>query len=135
MFEARLDSSWLAASVQDLVGLLRETLPAVLELELVRGVHGGPGVSIDAFAKSISWFRIMYGTRHAIDIRFIVRTPRKVQDNLVSLSLMHHAHYMALGGGWLAPQETTRRLVMMTAASSRRYLACGSWCCRSLRNR
>jgi mediator of RNA polymerase II transcription subunit 14 len=49
----------LAPSLSRLVGILRETLPVVTELEEIRRECGGVGV--DVFAKAAGWYRMLYG--------------------------------------------------------------------------
>ena len=57
----------LAASVHHMVGLLRDSLPVVLELdEILTGNEAGandraPREDFDVFAKGAGWFRILYG--------------------------------------------------------------------------
>jgi hypothetical protein len=51
----------LAPSLHRLVGLLRDTLPIVAELEDMRVQAERDGCSLDTFAKSAGWYRVLYG--------------------------------------------------------------------------
>ena len=51
----------IASSLNRLVGLLRETLPIVLELQVIREDASQVGEIVDTFAKSAGWFRVLYG--------------------------------------------------------------------------
>jgi mediator of RNA polymerase II transcription subunit 14 len=51
----------LAPSLHRLVGLLRDTLPIVAELEEIRAQAERDGGSLDTFAKSVGWYRVLYG--------------------------------------------------------------------------
>ncbi|KAH9894934.1 MED14-domain-containing protein [Cubamyces lactineus] len=62
----------LSSALHRLVGLLRETLPVVAELEEIRTSAARSGACVDTFAKSAGWFRILYGDlRHALDFRLM----------------------------------------------------------------
>ncbi|OBZ68191.1 Mediator of RNA polymerase II transcription subunit 14 [Grifola frondosa] len=62
----------MAPSLHKLVGLLRDTLPVVAELEDIRTNSARMGGSVDTFAKAAGWFRILYGDlRHALDFRLM----------------------------------------------------------------
>jgi mediator of RNA polymerase II transcription subunit 14 len=56
----------LAPAMQHLVGLLRDTLPIVVELDAIsrgkteKGTQGGVG-DVDTFAKTAGWYRVLYG--------------------------------------------------------------------------
>ena len=52
----------LAPSLNQLVGILRDTLPIVVELEGIRQTGDAVGVGmVDTFAKSAEWYRLLYG--------------------------------------------------------------------------
>ena len=51
----------LAPSVHRLVGLLRDTLPIVAELEDMRLQGERDGANLDTFAKAAGWYRLLYG--------------------------------------------------------------------------
>lgn len=56
----------LAPSLHRLVGLLRDTLPIVAELESMRMEAEKNSSSLDTFAKAAGWYRVLYG-----DLRYI----------------------------------------------------------------
>lgn len=51
----------LSTSLHELVALLRDSLPIVVELEEMRKTAARNGESIDTFAKAAGWFRLLYG--------------------------------------------------------------------------
>lgn len=51
----------LAPSLHRLVGLLRDTLPIVAELEAIRVRAEKEGDHLDTFAKAAGWYRVLYG--------------------------------------------------------------------------
>lgn len=51
----------LAPSLHLLVGLLRDTLPIVAELEEIRTEAVREGDGLDTFAKGVGWYRVLYG--------------------------------------------------------------------------
>lgn len=51
----------LAPSLHRLVGLLRDTLPIVAELEDIRAQAERDGGNLDTFAKAVGWYRVLYG--------------------------------------------------------------------------
>jgi mediator of RNA polymerase II transcription subunit 14 len=51
----------LAASLNRVVGILRDTLPVVVELEAIRREEAVSGVGVDTFAKAAGWYRLLYG--------------------------------------------------------------------------
>lgn len=55
-----------ASSLHRLVGLLRDTLPIVLELQAIRERASELGEIVDTFAKAAGWFRVLYG-----DLRWV----------------------------------------------------------------
>lgn len=61
----------LAQALHRLVALLRETLPIVAELEYIRVKAQREGVTVDTFAKTAGWFRVLYG-----DLRYELHTTR-----------------------------------------------------------
>ena len=67
----------LSAALHRLVCVLRETLPIVAELEEIRPAAARAGAPLDTFAKSASWFRVLYGDlRHALDFSWQARASR-----------------------------------------------------------
>ena len=56
----------LAQSLHRLVALLRETLPIVTELEYIRLSALKAGDSVDTYAKTAGWFRVLFG-----DLRYV----------------------------------------------------------------
>ncbi|KAI0768733.1 MED14-domain-containing protein [Trametes elegans] len=76
----------LSSALQRLVGLLRETLPIVAELEDIRAAAARAGAGVDTFAKSASWFRVLYGDlRHALDFRLMAGARVVILDGSHSL--------------------------------------------------
>ncbi|KAI0829900.1 MED14-domain-containing protein [Trametes gibbosa] len=76
----------LSSALHRLVGLLRETLPIVAELEDIRGAAARAGHAVDTFAKSAGWFRILYGDlRHALDFRLMAGARVVILDGSRSL--------------------------------------------------
>ncbi|KAI0633692.1 MED14-domain-containing protein [Trametes polyzona] len=76
----------LATALHRLVGLLRETLPIVAELEDIRAAAARSGETVDTFAKSAGWFRILYGDlRHALDFRLMAGARVVILDGSHSL--------------------------------------------------
>ncbi|KAI0356373.1 MED14-domain-containing protein [Trametes cingulata] len=76
----------LSSALHRLVGLLRETLPIVAELEDIRVSAARNGDSVDTFAKSAGWFRILYGDlRHALDFRLMAGARVVILDGSHSL--------------------------------------------------
>jgi len=54
------------------VTLLRDTLPIVVELEIVRQESQKKGRNVDIFAKAAGWYRLLYGDlKHALDFRLM----------------------------------------------------------------
>ena len=51
----------LAQSLHRLVELLRETLPIVAELEYIRVSASKAGDTVDTYAKTAGWFRVLFG--------------------------------------------------------------------------
>ena len=51
----------LAPSMQHLVGLLRDTLPIVVELDAIHRGETNGGRGVDTFAKTAGWYRVLYG--------------------------------------------------------------------------
>jgi mediator of RNA polymerase II transcription subunit 14 len=55
----------LAPSLHHLVGLLRDTLPVVVELDAIRAGEMRKGqvevCEVDTFAKAAGWYRVLYG--------------------------------------------------------------------------
>lgn len=62
----------LAASLGELVEMLRDTLPMALELEnLTRDNSGkltGTGLEVDVFPKACGWYRVLLGDQRCVDI-------------------------------------------------------------------
>ncbi|CDO75529.1 hypothetical protein BN946_scf184871.g10 [Trametes cinnabarina] len=76
----------LSSALHKLVGLLRETLPVVAELEDIRVAAARSGAAVDTFAKSAGWFRILYGDlRHALDFRLMAGARVVILDGSHSL--------------------------------------------------
>ncbi|KAI8975875.1 MED14-domain-containing protein [Trametes punicea] len=76
----------LSSALHRLVGLLRETLPIVAELEDIRVSAARSGACVDTFAKSAGWFRILYGDlRHALDFRLMAGARVVILDGSHSL--------------------------------------------------
>ncbi|OSD01314.1 MED14-domain-containing protein [Trametes coccinea BRFM310] len=76
----------LSSALHRLVGLLRETLPVVAELEDIRVAAARSGTCVDTFAKSAGWFRILYGDlRHALDFRLMAGARVVILDGSHSL--------------------------------------------------
>lgn len=76
----------LASSLHRLVLLLRETLPIVAELEVIRRDCEKSGEYIDTFAKSANWYRLLYGDVRAAlgvsDGKVGATTLAKSQDSI-----------------------------------------------------
>jgi mediator of RNA polymerase II transcription subunit 14 len=98
----------LAPSLQRLVGLLRDTLPIVAEIEEMRIQAERDGNGLDTFAKAAGWYRVLYGdlrsellytsviplltfclytTRHALDFRLMTEQRVAILDGSHSLFL------------------------------------------------
>ena len=78
---ALLGHGKLSVALYRLVSLLRETLPVVAELEEIRAAAARAGEPLDTFAKSASWFRVLYGDlRHALDFRLMANARVAVLD-------------------------------------------------------
>jgi mediator of RNA polymerase II transcription subunit 14 len=78
----------LAPSLHRLVGLLRDTLPIVAELEDIRVQAEKDGASLDTFAKSVGWYRVLYGDLiHALDFRLMTDQRVVILDGSRSLFL------------------------------------------------
>jgi len=76
----------LAPSLRRLVGLLRETLPIVAELEDMRVGAEREGEGLDTFAKAAGWYRVLYGDlRHALDFRLMTEQRVAILDGSHSL--------------------------------------------------
>lgn len=87
----------LATSLYRLVGLLRDTLPVVAELDhmiaAARGLAGrdrsNSGADepwFDAFVKGLGWWRVLYGDlRHALDLRLMTNKRIVILDASRSL--------------------------------------------------
>jgi mediator of RNA polymerase II transcription subunit 14 len=56
----------LAPSLHRLVSILRDTLPIIVVLEDIRKNDEARGKSIDTFAKSAGWYRLLYS-----DMRYV----------------------------------------------------------------
>ena len=61
-----LRSGPLSLSLTRVVGMLRDTLPVVAELEFIRVTASKAGEDIDTFAKSAGWYRVLYGDRRYV---------------------------------------------------------------------
>ncbi|KAI0072724.1 MED14-domain-containing protein [Panus rudis PR-1116 ss-1] len=62
----------LGPSLRQLVELLQNSLPVVLQLEAIRSAAEQTGDSVDTFSKSAGWFRVLYSDlRHALDFRLM----------------------------------------------------------------
>ncbi|KAF9559893.1 MED14-domain-containing protein [Agrocybe pediades] len=62
----------LVPCLKSLVTLLRETLPIVTELEVIREDCEHNGRNVDIFAKAAGWYRLLYSDlRHALDFRLL----------------------------------------------------------------
>jgi len=78
----------LATSLQRLVGLLRDTLPIVAEIEEMRIQAERDGNGLDTFAKAAGWYRVLYGDlRHALDFRLMTEQRVAILDGSHSLFL------------------------------------------------
>lgn len=51
----------LASALHELVTLLRDTLPIVVELDALRQASKSDNRHIDIFAKAAGWYRLLYG--------------------------------------------------------------------------
>lgn len=51
----------LAPALHELVTLLRDTLPIVVELEALRQANKADNKRMDIFAKAAGWYRLLYG--------------------------------------------------------------------------
>jgi mediator of RNA polymerase II transcription subunit 14 len=60
-FSAVLRRGPLGRALTRLVGLLRDTLPVVAELEDIQAFAARDGILLDAHAKDAGWHRILYG--------------------------------------------------------------------------
>ncbi|KAK0454745.1 mediator complex subunit MED14-domain-containing protein [Armillaria borealis] len=72
-----LHAGKLGPSVHQLVMLLRDTLPIVVELSGFTGV--------DSFAKSAGWYRVLYRSHHALDFRLMTERRVAILDGSHSL--------------------------------------------------
>ncbi|KAK0212615.1 mediator complex subunit MED14-domain-containing protein [Desarmillaria ectypa] len=72
-----LHAGKLGPSVHQLVMLLRDTLPVVVELSGFTGV--------DSFAKSAGWYRVLYRSHHALDLRLMTERRVAILDGSHSL--------------------------------------------------
>ncbi|KAK0461040.1 mediator complex subunit MED14-domain-containing protein [Desarmillaria tabescens] len=72
-----LHAGKLGPSVHQLVMLLRDTLPIVVELSEFTGV--------DSFAKSAGWYRVLYRSHHALDFRLMTERRVAILDGSHSL--------------------------------------------------
>jgi len=62
----------LVPSLHRLVTRLRDTLPIVVELEVIRKEGRQRGRNLDIFAKAAGWYRLLYGDlKHALDFRLM----------------------------------------------------------------
>lgn len=61
----------LAPSLHRLVGLLRDTLPIVAELESMRMEAEKNSSSLDTFAKAAGWYRVLYGDLRYVPLLFL----------------------------------------------------------------
>ncbi|KAG6829450.1 hypothetical protein H0H92_004510 [Tricholoma furcatifolium] len=76
----------LAASLQSLVTLLRETLPIVTVLEELRQKCEENGFSVDTFPKAAGWYRLLDSElRHALDFRLMTAQRVAILDASFSL--------------------------------------------------
>ncbi|KAL5506965.1 RGR1 [Sanghuangporus vaninii] len=71
----------LSASLHQLVGLLRDSLPLVCVIDVLREDREKGGnaqsIAVDVLTKAAGWYRVMYGdSRHALDFRLM--TGRRV---------------------------------------------------------
>jgi len=73
-------------ALRRLVGLLRETLPIVAELEDMRVRTEREGEGLDTFAKAAGRYRMLYGDlRHALDFRLMTEQRVTILNGLHSL--------------------------------------------------
>ncbi|EJD37524.1 MED14-domain-containing protein [Auricularia subglabra TFB-10046 SS5] len=109
-----LEKRMSAAGVRALVETLRGSLPVVLELEALRREEEGKDAVVDALCKGVSWFRVLYSGRHALDVR--------LQDDRAML--LDGAHHLspAEGAGagdadarWLRPIPAFREMLLDAA--------------------
>lgn len=68
----------LSQALHRLVALLRETLPIVAELEYIRVKAQQEGDSVETFAKTAGWFRVLYG-----DLRCESCVSVRLNDSLI----------------------------------------------------
>ena len=75
----------LAPSLHRLVTLLRDTLPIVVELEVIRREGQQKGRNLDIFAKAAGWYRLLYG-----DLKYVSLI--MVLDSIFSFSSCSDRH-------------------------------------------
>ncbi|KAF8904360.1 mediator complex subunit MED14-domain-containing protein [Gymnopilus junonius] len=76
----------LASALHELVTLLRDTLPIVVELEALRHASTSDNKHMDVFAKAAGWYRLLYGDlKHALDFRLMTKQRIAILDASHSL--------------------------------------------------
>lgn len=92
----------LAPSLHCLVALLRDTLPIVVELELIRR-SSKQGSCIDVFAKAAGWYRLLY-----TDLKYVFS--QHSSSSLVDLNIRHALDLRLMSGQRVAILDASHSL-------------------------
>ena len=108
--QSLLRSGPLSASLVRLVAMLRDTLPIVTELEYIRVSAARAKENVDTFAKTASWFRVLYGDFRCVQPRVysaLLNSPACIRHAL-DFRLMSQARVLILdASNTLFPPDKT----------------------------